>query len=89
MSNNKSEEQKKKEADAKALKEKEKADAKELKEKESKSKFIKGCYYVAPGKTVVSNRKGYLNGGSLVKPEYFNSQDQFDNWVEKGVIVKK
>ena len=100
----KSQAQKEKEAKAKIAKEKEKTEAKEKadleakekadleakeKKKEAENKFIKGCHYVAPGKTVVTNSKGYLNGGSLVKPEWFSIRADFDFWVEKGFIVKK
>jgi hypothetical protein len=51
-----------------------------------KAKEPKG-WIVAAGKSITS-KKGILDAGDKVEPEYLNSQASFDHMVELGFIVK-
>lgn len=44
-------------------------------------------YVVATGKAIIT-LKGVLGAGEEIKPKYFKAQEAFDDYLEKGYIVK-
>lgn len=53
------------------------------------SKPLAGKYYIAPGKTCTS-RRGILESGTEVRPEYFSGGKRtLGELVDKGIVIKR
>ncbi|MCK5601854.1 hypothetical protein KAR91_08300 [Candidatus Pacearchaeota archaeon] len=90
---NKAAEKKAKDEAKAALKKKKDKEAAAAKKREDEIEAAKKLptakgHYVAKGKAVVCNRKGYLVNGAPVKPEWFDNKKDFDKFVKSGHIIK-